>query len=139
MSAKKLTINLGGIDRELKFGTMLFFKHAAEVYNGDPMELVYGINTADLLSVNGNKEEAIKLITGIKDPVKLFYIILAFVYAGLACNGAVHTKEEVEQWVSDMGFNTGFKVLEVGRAALTESSNGKPGEKDAQMIVNQAQ
>lgn len=131
MATKTITLQIGGQKRQLKFGTMAFFEHAGEVFKGDPMELVYGFSTADILKAGSSNDEKFSLSIGISDPKKLYNIIHAFVYAGLICAGNDCDVNTVNQWVSDLDFTTGSKVLAEGRAALKGPAL-LPGEEKAQ-------
>ena len=137
MALKTMQLLIGGEERQLKFGTVAFFKFAGEVYKGDPMELVYGISTLELLKFSGSKnkedkERVTELLTGISDPAKLYNIIYAFVYGGLRCGGNEVTPEQVNEWVSDMDFTTGSELLKTGRAALTDVRNEENKEEGGQ-------
>ena len=111
--AKKLTINLGGIDRELKFGTMGFFKHIGEIIQGDPLEFMNAI---------GN-------------PKKQYDLIYACVYAGLMSNGV--DLPDLDSLVQDMTFDEGAEVIKVAQESLL-GGNGKVGEKEAQKLAAQS-
>jgi hypothetical protein len=109
---KKITINLGGIDRELKFGTMGFFKHIGEIIQGDPLEFMNAI---------GN-------------PKKQYDLIYACVYAGLKSNGI--DIPELDSLVQDMTFDQGAEVIKVAQESLL-GGNGQAGEKEAQMMAKE--
>ena len=112
--AKKLVINLGGIDRELKFGTMGFFKHIGEIIQGDPLEFMNAI---------GN-------------PKKQYDLIYACVYAGLMSNGVDISPVELDRFVQDMTFDEGAEVIKAAQESLL-GGNGKVGEKEAQKLAAQ--
>jgi len=114
MAAKKMILNLGGIDRELKFGTWGFIKHVGEIIQGDPLEFINGITS----------------------PKKQFELVYAYVYAGLMSNGIEISPLELDKMVQDMTFDEGAEVIRVATEA-SMGGNGKPGEKEAQMIVEQ--
>lgn len=114
MATKKLTINLGGVDRELKFGTMGFFKHIGDVIQGDPLEF----------------------INQVSNPKKQFELVYAYVYAGLMSNGIEISPLELDKFVQEMTFDEGAQVIKTANEA-SMGGNGQPGEKEAQMIMEQ--
>lgn len=107
-----IKISLGGEERELKFGKMGFFNHVGDVFNGDPIELVNGSAT----------------------PSKQYEIVFACVYAGLKCAGSQETKETVNEWVMDMEYSDGAKVMIAFQQGYA-TSNGQAGEAEARKLV----
>lgn len=134
---KEIKTILGGEERALRFGTMEVLEHAGEIYPGDPMELIYGINTIELLQVAANKSgDPTQVISGIGNPKKLFTAIAAFAYAGLKCAGANVTTDQVIQWVKEADYETGSQILIEGRAGFT-AKKSDAGEAEAQAQNNQ--
>lgn len=138
---KELKLHIGGEERLLKFGTNGLLYHAGEVFEGDPMELLFGFSTVDLLAVSAAKNgeqpdktvDVSKLITGIQNPRKLFEYIYAYTYGGLKCAGSEATKEDVFKWVVDMTFEDGEIILSTGRASMIDKNNAQ-GESKAQTL-----
>lgn len=131
---KTLNANLGGESRSLKLGTAGLMRYAGEVYPGDPMELLFGINTIELLkSYSGNGSESPEsIVTGVNNPKKLFEIIYAFIYGGLKCAGCKEEKEKIFEWVVDMDFDEGFNILKEARKSMTGKIIEDSGETKAQ-------
>lgn len=103
---------LGGTERDLKFGTMGFFKHVGKVFSGDPLDLVNGSAT----------------------PAKQYEVILACIYAGLKCAGGKDTPEQVDTWVQELEFDEAARVMKAFQEAHA-SGNGKAGETQARELV----
>lgn len=110
---KETKLLLGGEERVLKFGSMGFFKHVGEVYEGDPLDM----------------------ITGVSNPKKQYELILAVIYGGLMCAGGTYTKDQVDAWVQELDFESAASVLQVMRQAMA-GNNGQAGEVEAQAMVN---
>jgi|GEM_PF-4141876 len=113
--SKETTIEIGGQQRTLKFGTMGFFKYIAEVITGDPIEFVNQITT----------------------PKNQYEIVFAYVYAGLRCSGDNTPKDQIDTWVQSMEFEVAKEILKVGQEAML-GGNGKAGEKEAGELVESA-
>lgn len=103
---KEMTINLGGQDRPLKFGTMGVLKFVSEVTGVDP------------LSTSSNNDQY-KLVHG-------------YVYAGLKCAGASVTVKQVDDWVQQMTFEEGIEVVK----SATQATLGDSGEDKGEATEN---
>jgi hypothetical protein len=101
---KEIKLLLGGEERTLVFKTMTVMKFAGEVVE-DPLELL----SDDL------------------PPKMLYRRILAFVYSGLKSAGHNFTIEQVDEWVQDMSFPDGAKVVNTVLEAML-GGNGQAGE-----------
>lgn len=131
---KEIKAFIGGEERTLRFGTLEVLEHAGDVYPGDPMELVYGINTIELVQAAADKKNGnIPVITGIGSPKKLFNVIAAFAYAGLKCAGANVTPDQVIAWVKEADYDTGSMILIEGRAGFMPKKKAE-GEAEAQTL-----
>ena len=101
-----MIVALGGSDKKLTFGKVSFFKHAGEVWEGDPLEL----------------------LSGVSNPKKMYDIVLAFIYAGLRCSGEKVEKDVVDSWVMEIDFDEAAKILTEARLAMS----GGDGKEEAQ-------
>lgn len=133
-----MKVQIGGEERLLRFGTMETLELAGEIFTGDPLELMYGINTMDLLTLTaakaGNSKEDVtikNLPVGVGNPKKLFEIISAFTYAGLKSGGTQCTTEQAIEWVRGMGYEDGSLILITARNSFADKKQ-ETGEAVAQ-------
>lgn len=116
---REIKHDLGGSEKSLKFGHNAFLRFAEDVWEGDPLELLNGIDPKGLT------------------PKKMFNYYLTIYYCGLKLAKEPFTLDELRDWVADEDISSSELVIRAFTEAML-GGNGKAGEKQARKLAGAA-